>query len=174
LSKPAHQAWKGLAATRHLLPCLPPDAALIASWPASSKEVADWCELDEFPLRALTVAGWNLDGVQPYILVEAGEIVGYGELWTDIEDDFAELGRIIVVPGARRRGVGRRLTDCLLRQARLASYTQVVLRVHPGNYAALRCGMASGFTPVDRATAQHWNEIQSIDYVWLQHLEGTP
>jgi RimJ/RimL family protein N-acetyltransferase len=170
LSKATHQRREGIL---ELVPCLPSHAALVANWPASSTEVADWCELDEFPLPAQSVTEWNLDGVEPYILREAGEIVGYGEVWTDPEDDLAELGRIIVAPAARGCGIGRGLITRLLREARLAGYAEVVIRVHPDNQPALRCGAAVGFVQVHPARADYWNTIQSTDYIWLRHHEGT-
>lgn len=90
-------------------------------------------------------------------------------MWCDPEEGEAELARIIVAPGVRGRGVGRRLVRGLAELALRVGYTEIFLRVHPGNAAALRCYRGAGFLPVDPALAAEWNTPQPVAYVWLRH-----
>ncbi|MGW7077903.1 GNAT family N-acetyltransferase [Streptomyces sp. NPDC054866] len=149
------------------------DADTVARWPASAGEVALWCGLREFPVAARVVAGWQLEeGVRGHVLVEGETLLGYGEVWCDEEEGEAELARIIVAPGARGRGVGRRLVRGLVGRALRAGYAEIFMRVHPGNTAALRCYRGAGFLPVDPALAAEWNAPQPVPYVWLRHMGG--
>ncbi|MGW6056302.1 GNAT family N-acetyltransferase [Streptomyces sp. NPDC055189] len=146
------------------------DAVTVAGWPASADEAALWCGLRDFPVTARVVAGWQLDGdVRGQVLAEGARLLGYGEVWCDEEEDEAELARIIVAPDARGRGVGRRLVRGLAGLALRVGYTEIFMRVHPGNAAALRCYRGAGFLPVDPALAAAWNAPQPVSYVWLRH-----
>ncbi|MEV8318579.1 GNAT family N-acetyltransferase [Streptomyces sp. NPDC059900] len=146
------------------------DAAIVAGWPAGADEVALWCGLRDFPVAAPVVAGWQLDeDVRGLALVEGERLLGYGEVWCDEEEDEAELARIIVPPGARGRGIGRRLVRDLAGLALRVGYTEIFMRVHPRNAAALRCYRAAGFRPVEPALAAEWNAPQPVGYVWLRH-----
>lgn len=145
------------------------DAGTVAGWPVSAGEVALWCGLRDFPVAPRVVAGWQWDGdVRGCVLVEGERLLGYGEVWCDAEEGEAELARIIVAPGVRRRGVGRRLVRELAESALRAGYTEIFLRVHPGNAAALRCYRGAGFLPVDPTLAAEWNAPQPVGYVWLR------
>ncbi|MEW1927643.1 GNAT family N-acetyltransferase [Streptomyces sp. NPDC088360] len=146
------------------------DAGTVASWPASGGEVALWCGLRAFPVDARVVADWQLDAdVRGHVLVEGEALLGYGEVWRDEDEGEAELARIIVAPGARGRGVGRRLVRGLAQQALRAGHPEIFLRVHPENAPALRCYRGAGFLPVEPALAAEWNAPQPVSYVWLRH-----
>ncbi|MGW9453357.1 GNAT family N-acetyltransferase [Streptomyces sp. NPDC055632] len=161
-----------------LLPFTAEHAATVAGWPASPEEVLLWCGRREFPVTEETVAGWQEDPeVHGYLLVEAEDgtgtgagaeaVLGYGEVWTDAEEDEAELARVVVAPAARGRGVGRVLVGALLERARDAGFDDVFLRVHPDNAGALRCYEGAGFVRVDPEAAAEWNAVQPVAYVWL-------
>ncbi|MEV0523064.1 GNAT family N-acetyltransferase [Streptomyces sp. NPDC050439] len=153
-----------------LRPLAPADAATVARWPASAAEVALWCGSSDFPVAAQVVAGWQQDpDAHGHVLVASGTLLGYGEVWCDEEEGEAELARVIVAPGARGRGIGRRLVRGLAEQALRAGHTEIFLRVHPANTAALRCYHGAGFLPVDPALAEEWNAPQPVSYVWLRH-----
>ncbi|MEE1938085.1 GNAT family N-acetyltransferase [Streptomyces sp. TRM 70361] len=160
-----------------LLPFAPEYAPLVASWARSAEEAVLWCGEREFPVPARRIAEWQeQDWVHSRLLVADGAAVGYGELWiddgngTDGEngEDEAELARIIVAPAARGRGLGRALVRGLAAEALSAGRSEVFLRVHPDNPAALRCYLNAGFAPVDAAAAQTWNAGQPVDYIWLR------
>ncbi|MET8969604.1 GNAT family N-acetyltransferase [Streptomyces hydrogenans] len=153
-----------------LLPFAAAHASLVAGWPTHADEVVRWCGRREFPATARMVADWQGDDdVRAHVLVEDGNVVGYGEVWLDDEEDEAELARIIVAPGARGRGVGRVLVRELLGRALAAGFRDVFLRVHPDNEAALTCYRGAGFVTVDDGLAASWNAAQPVDYVWLRN-----
>ncbi|HEX2322065.1 MAG TPA: GNAT family N-acetyltransferase [Streptosporangiaceae bacterium] len=104
--------------------------------------------------------------VQPFGLYRGKRLVAYGELWVDDGEAEVELARLIVDPGERGQGLGKYLATRLARLARFRR-PRVLLRVHPGNTAALRCYAAAGFDPVGLDQAAAWNTGQPIDYVWL-------
>ena len=46
------------------------------------------------------LAWWNTADVEPWVMVDAaGDLVGYGEIWVDAEEDEVELARLIVPRG---------------------------------------------------------------------------
>ena len=93
-------------------------------------------------------------------------MIAYGELWIDPDEKEVELARIIVAPSERGRGLGRLLVKQL---ASLATdhYSDVFMRVHPDNAAALHAYGSAGFRRVATAQEDAWNEIQPVRYVWL-------
>ena len=140
-------------------------AATVAGWPTSADEAFQWCGLRD--VSTGTVAGWSTaEDVRAFTLVVDGAPVGYGELWLD--DGEVELARLIVAPGHRRRGVGRRLVVALTDVA-LGHGGLIFLRVHPDNTAAISVYRAAGFEPVDAATAAEWNAEQPVAYDWLTY-----
>jgi ribosomal protein S18 acetylase RimI-like enzyme len=146
------------------------DAAVVASWPQSSREAAMWCGSREFPVPAQTVASCQReDDVRARVLLADDSLVGYGELWTDPAESEVELARLIVGPGQRRKGMGQVLVRRLLSEARDAGYSDIFLRVHPDNDPALRCYRRTGFMTVDAGLAAAWNVGQPVGYVWLRH-----
>lgn len=102
---------------------------------------------------AFGVDGWSADSVAAeltaptrYVVVaeRGGGIVGWAVL---LVGDPADVLRLAVLPGARRRGVGRELLGALLEHAGERS---VLLEVEAGNAAARALYAAAGFTEIDR------------------------
>jgi ribosomal-protein-alanine N-acetyltransferase len=104
--------------------------------------------------------------VEPFGLYRDGRLVAYGELWIDNDEAEVELARLIVDPGERGQGLGRRLVMELAVLARFR-HPQVFLRVHTDNVAARRCYAGTGFEPVAPHLAALWNASQPTQYVWL-------
>ncbi|WP_431947045.1 GNAT family N-acetyltransferase [Actinacidiphila sp. bgisy167] len=145
-------------------------ADTVAGWPATAREVSLWCGRQEHPLPGAAVAEWrDAEDVEAHLLYEGRELVGYGELWVDAEEDEVEIARVIVAPSARGRGLGRRLITELTARARLTGLAEVFLRVHPDNDGALRCYLGAGYVPVPAELAAEWNLPQPVAYVWLRH-----
>jgi ribosomal protein S18 acetylase RimI-like enzyme len=99
---------------------------------------------------------------------EDGRAVAYGELWEDREADEAELARLVVEPGERRRGVGRALARALADEARARGFDAVWLRVVPSNVAALAAYAAAGFERATPAQEAEFNLDQRVTYLWLR------
>ncbi|MFJ9324585.1 GNAT family N-acetyltransferase [Streptomyces globisporus] len=145
-------------------------ASTVAQWPATSIEALMWCGVREHPFEVRRVEEWQrAQDVSAFALLDAQETVGYGELWTDDEEDEIELARIIVAPSRRGAGLGQFLVQALLKEALSRGFNDVFMRVHPDNTKAIQCYLKSGFVPVADELAAGWNEPQPVAYVWLRN-----
>jgi ribosomal protein S18 acetylase RimI-like enzyme len=145
----------------------------ILGWIASPQELRDWAARADFPLTDATVFhAWHADAdVAPYVLLTEDIPVAYGEIWLDESDGSAELGRLVVSPRHRGRGLGRMLVERLASRADDAGYQQVWVRVIPTNAAALRCYESAGFTRVATEEAAMLNATQRLQFTWMVRLE---
>jgi ribosomal protein S18 acetylase RimI-like enzyme len=140
---------------------------MVSSWATTDEEVLMWCGAAAAPVAAEQINAWTLeDGVEPFGLYRGQQLVAYGELWVDDGEAEVELARLIVDPGERGQGLGRRLAAELARLAR-SRHQRVFLRVHPSNVAAQRSYAAAGFVPVEAHQAAAWNVGQPFVYIWL-------
>lgn len=130
-----------------------------------------WCASDVYPVTAAQVVGWwRTADVDPFLAVagDGAVPVAYGELWLDADEEEVELARLIVAPTMRGRGVGRRLVAALVEKAGLTGLRAVILRVTPGNTAALHCYRAAGFRELDEDRNAEWNKGQLSTYTWME------
>jgi ribosomal protein S18 acetylase RimI-like enzyme len=145
-------------------------ATIVAGWVRSTEEGGFWCSRAEHPFPAAAITDWWQDGAtQPWLLLDHGAPVAYGEIWVDDEEDEVELARLIVDPARRRAGVGSRLVAELVALAKASGRSACFIRVAPGNDGALALYRAAGFQDVDDATAAEWNQGQPTAYRWLEH-----
>lgn len=139
----------------HLHPVQPSNYAAVASWPESAEATQRWAGPGvPFPLpperfaQVLELAlrpGWAL-------LDEQGACVGFGQFWTT-DAGTAHLGRIIVSPSARGRGLGRLLMQSLSTQAlREDGIQRLTLRVYRDNTAAATLYRDLGFQQVEASS----------------------
>jgi ribosomal protein S18 acetylase RimI-like enzyme len=158
----------GLAGMPLRLRPFPADLAdVVSGWATTEEEVVMWCGHPAAPVPPGQINAWaREDGVQPFGLYNGERLVAYGELWVDDDEVGVELARLIVAPGERGQGVGRRLATMLADLAR-SIYPLVFLRVHPDNIAAQRCYAAAGFQPVEPDQAAAWNACQPVGYLWF-------
>ena len=75
-------------------------------------------------------------------------LVGFGILWR-IEEE-AHIISLAVDPGHRRQGLGRRILEALLDQARAAGCRWATLEVRASNYPAIRLYESAGFQRLGR------------------------
>jgi ribosomal protein S18 acetylase RimI-like enzyme len=142
-------------------------AGMVSGWATTDAEVVVWCGRPAAPVLPEQINAWaREDWLEPLGLYRGKRLVAYGELWADDGEAEVELARLIVAPGERGPGVGRRLAAMLADVAR-SRYSRVLLRVHPGNIAAQGCYTAAGFQPVGPDQAAAWNAGQPVDYLWL-------
>jgi ribosomal protein S18 acetylase RimI-like enzyme len=146
-------------------------AQTVLAWVRSREELEAWASRTDFPLEPSVFAQWHADpDVHPYVFEESGELRAYGEVWEDAEEGEAELGRIIVAPEARGRGVGRRFAGMLAEEAVRRGFDEVWLRVLPTNAPALACYRAAGFGRASPEEEERWNHGQPRTYVWMRLL----
>lgn len=131
------------------------DVATIAAWhPIPSAEVLGW---------------WEVPDVEPWVMTEPDDqLVAYGELWFDEEEDEVELARLIVAPELRGRGVGKQLVRRLTEKAAATGLTTTMLRVEPDNAPAIHCYAACGFSRLGPEESAQWNEGQRREWLWMR------
>ena len=76
-------------------------------------------------------------------------IVGTGSLMPD-SGETARLARMSVAAGHRRRGLGRRLLEALLDEARSRGFAWIALETEADWHDAVGFYRASGFEPLER------------------------
>ena len=119
----------------------------VLGWINSAEELLHWSARADFPLTDATVFDeWHSDPeITPYILLLDDELVAYGEVWLDEADGFSELGRMIVAPTHRRKGLGTLLIERLGSVVHETGQREVWLREFSMNDAALGCYESAGF-----------------------------
>ena len=97
-------------------------------------------ELKAYPVQALVDAQFQaqLAGTLLFaVALDGSDIVGSALLDLASEEIPPELRNMFVTPAARRRGVGRALSNWVEDQARAAGFTAVYLAVDPNNERAV-------------------------------------
>ncbi len=126
-----HARWTDLPALASLeAEVFPDDAWSERSW---------WAELAGRPRREYVVAV-AADG--------SGAVLGYGGL--DHGGDVSDVMTVVVAPGARGTGTGRRLLDELEARAAARGAAHVMLEVRADNEAALGLYEAAGYRVLSR------------------------
>jgi [ribosomal protein S18]-alanine N-acetyltransferase len=129
----------------------PDDYLVIASWVPDAQACIRWAgPLVPFPFAAAELQRLlTVSNGESYCLADSGaEPCGFGQHFV-VEDGAVHLGRIIVSPAARGKGLGRELCQQLIARAVQATgATAVTLRVYRDNAAALHLYSSLGFMPV--------------------------
>lgn len=142
-------------------------ASAVSSWATTDDEVTAWCSRTGAPVPPDVIVEWGTaPDVHAYLLIDAEDPVAYGELWVDDDEHEVELARIIVAPAHRGRGLGRRFVTELTTMAK-RFHPSVIMRVRPGNDAAVACYTAAGFQRLDPSAELEWNEGQPVAYLWM-------
>jgi ribosomal-protein-alanine N-acetyltransferase len=102
-------------------------------WPASA-----FASLPENPVVFFVVAQRDSDG----------PLLGFAIVWQVLDE--AELANLAVAKAARRQGVGAKLLDAVLENARRAATNRVYLEVRESNTAARRLYASRDFAEVGR------------------------
>ena len=146
-------------------------ATEISRWATSVEEVRRWSGSGaRFPVDVSVFRRWHADpDVNPYVLCDGAALIGYGEVWIDETEHEVELGRIIVRPASRSRGVGKRFVTLLLERAALSGFPDAFVRVVPDNHVAIACYQCAGFSLVPESVREQYNRGQPVEYVWMRH-----
>jgi ribosomal-protein-alanine N-acetyltransferase len=151
-----------------VVPFAPDRAVVVSAWATTDAEVRAWCSRPAAPVPPGVIVGWSAPSdVRAYLMVDADATpLAYGELWIDDEEREVELARIIVDPAHRGRGLGRRFVTELAALARQIHPT-TIMRVQPGNDAAVACYRGAGFHRLAPETERDWNQGQPTAYLWM-------
>jgi ribosomal-protein-alanine N-acetyltransferase len=79
-----------------------------------------------------------------FVLEQAGNILGYGGFWKIGYE--AQITNLVIAREQRRKGLGQRFLEHLLRQAKTEGCTVVTLEVRSRNAAAQKLYARAGFT----------------------------
>jgi L-amino acid N-acyltransferase YncA len=128
------------------------------------------------PRRPHEVAAWLEEG-RPFIVAEDddGTILGFARVSAySIRRAYAGVGEhgVYVDPGARGRGVGKRLLDALAERAEAAGYHKLTSRVFTTNHASLALHRAAGFTEVGVQRRHGQLDGEWKDTVLVERLLG--
>jgi len=136
-----------------LRPPLPDDYLRLSAWISDAAQCLRWAgPIVPYPFaaddlsRLLVVplpggaSSWSLVG-------ERNELLAFGQLW-EREPGCAHIGRVIVDPGVRGKGVGRSLCSQLMAMAAVDGFGRISLRVYRDNASAVRLYMSLGFIEV--------------------------
>lgn len=126
-------------------------AATIASWVRSPGEAFWLAPRTPPPLTAKAVCDWSGSGREAVLLFRDREPcpIAYGEI--NVLDRVRRshwLGHLIVAPAERGQGLGRRLTEALLKRAFIQRQSlRVTLVVFRENQPAIACYRGVGLRP---------------------------
>jgi RimJ/RimL family protein N-acetyltransferase len=138
-----------------LRPPRPVDYSTLASWVPDAQACLVWAgPLIPFPIsvelldQQLAVASGR-----SYFLTDANDgPVGFGQHWV-LKPGSVHLGRIIVAPTHRGKGVGRSLcTQLVLHAKAFSGASTVTLRVFRANLPAHRMYESLGFSAIEEAS----------------------
>ncbi len=136
----------------HLRAPLPADFAELVGWIPDAHACARWAGPNlRFPFVAAELpALLRVKGASDWSFVDfAGRLVGFGQYWPR-NPVTLHLGRIIVAPHARGRGMGRVLLEQLMAEAVRAARPDVIsLKVYRDNPAALALYRSLGFVAIE-------------------------
>ncbi len=155
------------AMTECLHPVQPRHYAVIGAWLDSASATQRWAGPGvPYPLAPDAFAqALQLPQRPGWVLLDAhGHCIGFGQYWPTSPGTL-HLGRIIVSPQARGRGLGRALMQALMAQAlQSAAVERLTLRVYRDNVAAVTLYRDLGFQPMEDASTP--------DLLFMQHRAG--
>ncbi|WP_082625149.1 GNAT family N-acetyltransferase [Paraburkholderia caribensis] len=127
----------------------------ICSWITDAAVCRQWAgPAIAFPLQCdLMATELVKEGQRSFSLVEGGGVAGFGQFWV-IEPGAVHIGRVIVSPRRRSRGIGRYLVQALVTEGMTSTgASRATLRVARGNDHAEALYASMGFEAVpERST----------------------
>ncbi len=100
------------------------------------------------------------DGARHVLIAEDSHSSALGFLVAQHLAPDWEIENIVVAPGARRKGLGKRLLDELLVTVRKSNSTSVFLEVRESNSPARSLYETAGFRPTGRRTSYYTNPVE--------------
>jgi aminoglycoside 6'-N-acetyltransferase len=128
-----------------LRPVVEDDAELLVRWHADPEVLRFW-DGETFTRETMLVE-LARDDVTPYLVLAAGEAVGYLQVWGDGEGGID----MFLAPGARGRGLGPDAGRAMARHLRDdRGWTRVTVDPYAWNDVAVRAWRNAGFVEVAR------------------------
>jgi ribosomal protein S18 acetylase RimI-like enzyme len=129
---------------------------------------------DSWRRRRAEYARWLSCGDSFFVVARrGGELLGYamiqvrqGSPMWDLGERVADLQTLVVVPGERRRHIGRALLDFIDRELERLGIQHVLVEVMAGNAEAVRFYERRGFTP--------YAAVMHKSYTRRAHDDGPP
>jgi ribosomal protein S18 acetylase RimI-like enzyme len=136
------------------------DYEVIASWVPDAKACERWAGPQlRYPFIAAELPRLlAMPDASSFCLREGDDTpIGFGQFWVKAPG-FVHLGRIIVSPHERGRGLGRQLCELLVaKAARLTKAKTITLRVYKDNASAIAIYSSLGFMVVEsQSTEEAW------------------
>jgi len=100
---------------------------------------------------------------------EGNNVVGYAGAWLVVDE--AHITTVAVAPNARRRGIGRLLTEEILKQAKERGMACSTLEVRAGNEAAIELYKQLGYQETARRKAYYPDNQEDALVMWLHDLQ---
>jgi ribosomal protein S18 acetylase RimI-like enzyme len=149
----------------------PEKASEVLSWIQTPEELMNWAARKDFPLSDISVfEQWHKDSeIQPYLLKQNNEYIGYGEIWYDASDNSVEIARLVINPIYRRKGFGQQLIRQLLNCIKDKGFRFVILRLFPTNMVAKSCYEKVGFRKMPAEVEAENNQKQSYIFEWMSY-----
>ncbi|MDE2430227.1 MAG: GNAT family N-acetyltransferase [Burkholderiales bacterium] len=128
------------------------DYVCLAAWISDADACARWAGPQlPYPFAASELAQLleKPDSASRVLMLDDETPAGFGQYWRR-DAQRVHLGRIIVHPQQRGRGVARQLCRLLMQEGRAAFAADILsLRVYRDNLAALKTYVGLGFVPVE-------------------------
>jgi len=106
-----------------------------------------------------------------YIVVLAGQkVIGYAGMWLILDE--AHVTNVAVHPDYRRRQVGRRLMQELMRRAVMLGASRMTLEVRTSNQVARRLYASLGFVERGRRRGYYTDTNEDAVIMWKDPLDG--
>lgn len=99
-----------------------------------------------WPLTVDQLSSMEESGLSPWMFVEDGKGGPLGHFDLVIKGEVAKIGRVLIDPEHRGRGLARELINLAIDQARLLGASELQLNVIAGNEPAVRTYLHAGFT----------------------------
>ena len=108
----------------------------------------------EFNVDLNDISKYYIQSGHVFLIAElGGKLVGTGALVTEAEG-VGRIVRVSVDSSHRRHGIGKRITDELLKAAQRIGYCQVVVETNDDWYDAIRLYQRSGFREYDHSNGE--------------------
>ncbi|MFZ5591519.1 MAG: ribosomal protein S18-alanine N-acetyltransferase [Bacillota bacterium] len=100
------------------------------------------------------------------VLMDADRVVGYAGMWVVIDE--GHITNVAVHPDWRGRGLGRRLLQELIRQAKQKGVLRMTLEVRQSNQVARRLYSTLGFVEGGRRRKYYSDNNEDAIIMWLE------